>query len=265
MNIHADNSKNLTKPGGERRESYGSPVDDFTRLGKLWGVLLRIDPIPPEMVGLMLVALKINRESHKHKPDNLVDAHGYLNCVEEIINSRTYAEAPKPPPGSGNVSVADAEAIEDLRRELQAFRAGMLHEPYSGPELTKAEATNRSAPPGTCLADNVAEMLAARALRILNETRGKRNNHALLFGFGRMLDGFARNLPLAEEQVETPEDPQSEEHLQDPHFGPELTKADVDAIQKQIAENAEQFTSQTSDPGEFAEDDVSILDLPAPT
>ncbi len=35
-------------------------------------------------VALLMTALKLRREAHKPKPDNLIDAHGYLLCLERI-------------------------------------------------------------------------------------------------------------------------------------------------------------------------------------
>ena len=35
-------------------------------------------------VGLMMAALKLRRHAHKPKDDNLIDAHGYLDCIEWI-------------------------------------------------------------------------------------------------------------------------------------------------------------------------------------
>lgn len=84
---HADTAAKLVL--GDRNNSYGTPADDFTEVGLMWTGLLRrhLAPnyvIPPEMVALMMVALKIRRESHQPKDDNVVDAAGYLLCLEWI-------------------------------------------------------------------------------------------------------------------------------------------------------------------------------------
>lgn len=33
-------------------------------------------------VALMMAALKLRRQAHRPKDDNLIDAHGYLMCIE---------------------------------------------------------------------------------------------------------------------------------------------------------------------------------------
>lgn len=78
---------------GDRAADYGPPKPDFLRLGKLWGALLGVPPIPPDKVGLMLVVLKVNREWHKHKADNIVDIAGYANTVWMVVNDHSeYAD-----------------------------------------------------------------------------------------------------------------------------------------------------------------------------
>lgn len=72
---------------GAREESYGHPFIDFSRTAKMWSALLDID-ITPKQVALCMIALKLSRETNKHRRDNLVDAAGYAATamrVEEWI------------------------------------------------------------------------------------------------------------------------------------------------------------------------------------
>ena len=64
---------------GKRNEQYGNYVDNWERLGELWGTLLEIEPIPPHMVGVMLSAIKLSRiVSNPNHMDNYIDAVAYL-------------------------------------------------------------------------------------------------------------------------------------------------------------------------------------------
>jgi hypothetical protein len=73
---------------GDRRESYGHPLDDFTRTGRMWGAILGIPDVPPELVGLCMVAVKVGREINQPKRDNRVDGPGYFKCVDLIHAER---------------------------------------------------------------------------------------------------------------------------------------------------------------------------------
>jgi hypothetical protein len=73
---------------GDRQASYGHPAVDFARTAALANVLLshRLDTdLGPEDVAMFLVCVKLSRECHEHKRDNLVDAAGYLECRERVL------------------------------------------------------------------------------------------------------------------------------------------------------------------------------------
>lgn len=69
---------------GPRQQSYGHPFDDFSRTGRLWGAILGCDPIPPDLVALCLVAVKISREVNAPKRDNRVDMAGYAETLDLV-------------------------------------------------------------------------------------------------------------------------------------------------------------------------------------
>jgi hypothetical protein len=73
---------------GDRQDSYGHPFDDFTRTGRMWAAILGLDEVTPEQVALCMVALKLSREAHRHKRDNLVDAVGYVLTLDRVIEER---------------------------------------------------------------------------------------------------------------------------------------------------------------------------------
>ena len=68
---------------GDREESYGHPRDNFDRIARIWSVILGID-VTPEQVGWCMVGLKAARDVNRPHVDNIVDAIGYLACIERI-------------------------------------------------------------------------------------------------------------------------------------------------------------------------------------
>lgn len=69
---------------GDRQAAYGHPATDFERTGRIWGAILGTDPVPPGLVALCMVGLKISREVNEPKRDNLVDGIGYFICKSRI-------------------------------------------------------------------------------------------------------------------------------------------------------------------------------------
>lgn len=85
MSTYADEAASLVL--GDRNESYGTPAEDYAKTATMWTGFLTHklrEPITPKEAVLMMALLKISREQFRPKPDNLIDAHGYLLCAEWI-------------------------------------------------------------------------------------------------------------------------------------------------------------------------------------
>lgn len=67
----------------DRNRDYGPPHEDFRRVAAYWsnlfGIEIRVDLIP-----LAMVLLKVARQQHCPKRDNLVDIAGYARTAEML-------------------------------------------------------------------------------------------------------------------------------------------------------------------------------------
>ncbi|MDR0477673.1 MAG: DUF6378 domain-containing protein [Desulfobulbaceae bacterium] len=71
---------------GERQADYGDPADSLNRIAELWSVYLD-KTVTGKDVAMCMALLKISRESHEHKRDNLLDAAGYIGLAADAIES----------------------------------------------------------------------------------------------------------------------------------------------------------------------------------
>jgi Domain of unknown function (DUF6378)/Domain of unknown function (DUF4406) len=68
---------------GARRKEYGHPVTNFTRIAKLWSIVLDHD-VSIYQVGLCMIALKLAREINSPTRDGRVDIAGYAETLEIV-------------------------------------------------------------------------------------------------------------------------------------------------------------------------------------
>ncbi len=71
----------------DRQDAYGKPEDCFTGIATLWNWYIGLDirdELTPYDIAIMMTLLKLVREKHKHKQDNLIDACGYLALAEDL-------------------------------------------------------------------------------------------------------------------------------------------------------------------------------------
>lgn len=71
---------------GDRNESYGPYERESERIAKGWSLLLGHE-VDPKKVPLMMIWLKVSREIHSHKRDNLVDICGYAGLLDELFEN----------------------------------------------------------------------------------------------------------------------------------------------------------------------------------
>lgn len=74
------NTKDLVK---ERGEDYGHPKIDFARTALIWTGILGVK-IKPSDIPLCMIGLKLSREVHKHKDDNIADIQGYAETLKML-------------------------------------------------------------------------------------------------------------------------------------------------------------------------------------
>ena len=74
---------------GARHSDYGPPAEDFARTAALWTAILsrRLrdgETVTAMDVPLCMIALKLARQTHRHKRDNLVDIAGYARTAAMV-------------------------------------------------------------------------------------------------------------------------------------------------------------------------------------
>lgn len=69
----------------ERGSDYGPYLEECEKVAKMWSILLGVE-VEPRMVPVCMIALKLVRESYRHKDDNLIDIQGYAKLANEMLS-----------------------------------------------------------------------------------------------------------------------------------------------------------------------------------
>jgi hypothetical protein len=76
---------------GDRARDYGSTLDNFGRIAKLWSVILGVE-VTPEQHVLCMLAVKMARLCHTPTHiDSIVDIAGYAGTYEKLLKERHEA------------------------------------------------------------------------------------------------------------------------------------------------------------------------------
>lgn len=77
---------------GERQADYSDPVANFKHIAEIASAIMGKD-ITAEECCIVMIAVKLARENHKHKRDNLVDLAGYAEILHRIKESESESES----------------------------------------------------------------------------------------------------------------------------------------------------------------------------
>lgn len=86
---------------GDRGDAYGHPLDNFTQTADLWNAIFAKklgegQHFTAEDVALAMIQVKVSRQTHVPKRDNLVDIAGYAETHQMVTEERARRGAGVP-------------------------------------------------------------------------------------------------------------------------------------------------------------------------
>ena len=117
-----DEAKRLVS--GSRNDDYGPPDVDMAKVAGMMNHLFGWD-VKPSQVPMIMILIKLARESHSSKHDNAVDIAGWAWCMDECVKSKEPEGFPFP----------WMDEVDSLAMEALAAECGHLYEPLEPDEL----------------------------------------------------------------------------------------------------------------------------------
>jgi sensor histidine kinase regulating citrate/malate metabolism len=88
MNILEKANEIINDRSEEKEREYG-PMSESMALAGLLASVLTGKPMTAQDMCLCMVALKLSREAHCHKEDNLLDAVAYLGALNNLYEKKS--------------------------------------------------------------------------------------------------------------------------------------------------------------------------------
>ena len=87
MNILSEANKIVNERSEEKEREYGPFIDGMESAAKILSGMTGMD-LDYVFMYKAMIALKLSRESYKHKEDNLLDAVAYIGALNNHFNSK---------------------------------------------------------------------------------------------------------------------------------------------------------------------------------